>query len=179
MNFYWEYSTVTPRLDEDDEATAAAALVIYGHKLEHWNGGDFTVASAAWLGNNLPSTEFLNLFSSQATKNQRKSRNVVEEELSNQQHRRRAAASHTRHDIGTDTATTPEYVKEQSWLKILSEMKWNCSFVRKFSHEEQKNTEKESKSFTVRNIKNGLETRQMDLVPDLLAGWLWEIKPLF
>lgn len=88
MNFYWEYSTVTPRLDEDDEATAAAALVIYGHKLEHWNGGDFTVASAAWLGNNLPSTEFLNLFSSQATKNQRKSRNVVEEELSNQQHRR-------------------------------------------------------------------------------------------
>lgn len=38
MNFYWEYSTVTPRLDEDedgDEATAAAALVIYGHKLEH------------------------------------------------------------------------------------------------------------------------------------------------
>lgn len=58
-------------------------------------------------------------------------------------------------------------------------MKWNRSFVRKFSHEEQKNTEKESKSFTVRDIKNGLETRQMDLVPDLLAGWLWDIKPLF
>lgn len=74
---------------------------------------------------------------------------------------------------------TPEYVKEQSWLKILSEMKWKRSFVRKFSHEEQKNTEKESKSSTVRDIKNGLETRQMDLVPDLLAGWLWDIKPLF